>query len=122
MRYSDIDVVLLPWAASRSLHIYTRHQDEEVRIMSIVDDSGDSYQLYAGPDPKDPKYPDSKHAVIGVSLSKRGNKNHHAFHRERLRFTFEQSVSLLQVSDSLDAAWQRVHDWIVEAGHTRTPA
>jgi hypothetical protein len=120
MRYSDIDQVLQPWAAERPLHIYTEHKDEEVRVMAIVDDAGDTYHLYAGPDPKDPAYPNSLLAVVGVTLSRRGGKNHQAFVRERRRFTYEQSVSLAELSSGLDSAWQRVQQWITEAGHTRS--
>ena len=121
MRYPDIDPILQPWATSRSLHIHTKQKDEDARIIVIVDDAGDTYHLYAGPDPKDPDYPNTRLAVVGVSLSKRGDKQHHAFHRERMRFTFQQSVPLSQLSAALDASWQRVHEWIAEAGHTRTP-
>ncbi len=88
--------------------------------MSIVDDSGDTFQLYAGPDPKDSNYPDSESAVVGVTLSKRGDKKYHAFYRERMKYTYEMSVSLSQLSSALDDAWSRLHDWIKEAGHTRT--
>ncbi len=122
MRYSDIDQILQPWAVSRSLHVHTRQKDEEVRLMAIVDDMGDTYHLYAGPDPKDPGYPDSRLAVVGVSLFRRGSKNHHVFHRERLRFTYEQFVPLCEISGTLDSLWQGVHEWIAEAGHSRTPA
>lgn len=122
MRYSDIDAILKPWAASRSLHIFTEHKEEEVRIMIIVDDAGDTYHLYAGPDPEDPNYPDTRLASVGVSLAQRGNKKYHAFYRERRRFSFAQTVPLSQLSAALDASWQRLHEWIAEAGHTRTPA
>ena len=122
MRYSDIDPVLMPWAASHSLHVHTEHHDEPVRVMAVVDDAGDQYQLYAGPDPKDSNYPDTKLALVGVSLSKRGNKNHHAFYRERMRFTFQQLVPLSDLSRALDEAWQRVHEWISESGHSRSNA
>ena len=120
MRYSDIDPILMPWAASHSLHVYTEHHNEPVRVMAVVDDSGDEYQLYAGPDSEDSNYPDGERAIVGVSLSKRGNKNHHAFYRERMRFTFHQAVPLSGLSGALDEAWQRVHEWISQSGHTRT--
>ena len=47
MRYSDIDPILLPWAATHFLHVQTRHRDEEIRSMAVVDDAADTYQLYA---------------------------------------------------------------------------
>lgn len=120
MKYSDIDPILLPWAAKRSLQVATSCKDEEIRTIIVVDDSGDTYHLYAVPNPKDTNYPDSALATVGVSLSKRGDKKYHAFYRERIRFTFEQTVSLNQISSALDAVWKKLHDWITEAGHTRT--
>ena len=120
MRYSDIDPILRPWAESRSLYLYTRQHDEQTRVMAVVDDAGDTYHLWAIPDPKDPDYPDASLATVGVSLIKRGDKQHHAFYREARQFTFRQSVSLSQVSTALDEAWQRVNEWIAQAGHTRT--
>jgi hypothetical protein len=103
------------------LLISTRHKEEEVRVMSVVDDSGDIYQLYAGPDPKDPSYPDTKLAVVGIGLVKRGDKKYHALYPERKRFSFQQSVALSQVATALDDAWLRINQWIVDSGHTRTP-
>ena len=122
MRYSDIDPILMPWAASHQLHVHTQHHDEEVRVIAIVDDAGDEYQLYSGPDPKDFNYPNSDLAVVGVSLSKRGNKKHHAFYRERQQFTFQQLVQLSRLSAALDEAWLRVHEWIIQSGHYRPNA
>ena len=122
MRYSDIDPVLLPWATSHSLHVHTRHHDEDVRTMAIVDAAGDTYHLGVGPDPKDPNFPDTKLAIVVVSLHQRGNKKHHAFFRERQRFTFQQLVPLVRLSAALDEAWQRVHEWISQSGHSRSNA
>jgi len=80
--------------------------------MSIVDDAGDTYQLFVTP---------SAAAVsVGVVLSSRAGKR--ASSREARSFDFRQSVPGAQLSSALDAAWLRVHTWIAEAGHTRTPA
>jgi|GEM_PF-2403278 len=120
MRYSDIDQFLTPWAADRGLHIFTECKDEEVRVIQIVDDMGDTYQLYAGPDPKDKNYPDTPLALIGVSLSKRGDKKHHAMFRERQKFTFEKRVPLTEIEMTLNAVWQQALEWISDAGHSRS--
>ena len=119
MRYSDIDTILTPWAVDRGLHIFTECKDEEVRVIQIVDDMGDTYQLYAGPDPKDPNYPDTSLALVGVSLTKRGDKKHHAMFRERQRFTFEQRVPPTEIAPALNTVWQRALEWILQAGHSR---
>ena len=38
--------------------------------------------------------------MVGVVLLKRGGVKHHAFHRERKRFTFERTVPLAEVQHS----------------------
>ena len=85
--------------------------------MAVVDDAGDTYHLWAAPDFDHPGT-----AIAGVDLFKRGEKKHHAFYRERRRFSFRESVPVPQLASGLDACWQRVHEWIAEVGHTRTAA
>ena len=85
--------------------------------MNVVDGVGDTYTLYAEPQKKDSNNADNTLAVVAVFLSQRGNKT--PSDRERLRFTFEQSVPVSQLAAALDAAWQRTHEWITQAGHSR---
>jgi hypothetical protein len=117
MRYRELDPILEPWAKGRRLHLVLEHRDNDCRHMSIVDDDGDSYEIWAAPDPERQGV-----ATVGASLSKRGSKRHHAFYRERQRFSFQQSVPIAELAIGLNACWERVHEWIAEAGHTRTPA
>ena len=80
--------------------------------MSIVDDAGDTYQLCVDP---------AAEAVsVGVVLLSRAGQRTSS--REARSFDFRQSVPAAQLSSALDAAWQRVHTWIAQSGHTRTPA
>jgi hypothetical protein len=38
--YKDIDPVLMAWARQRSVHIYTRYKECEVRLISIYEPAG----------------------------------------------------------------------------------
>jgi hypothetical protein len=117
VRYRELDPLLEPWAKNRRLHLVKEHRDNDCRSMSIVDDAGDSYEIWVAPDSERQGV-----ATVGVSLSKRGSKRHHAFHRERQQFSFQQSVPITELVVGLDTCWERVHKWIAEAGHARTPA
>ena len=112
MQYSDIDSILQPWAAQRRLHVATMHRDDKVRSMSIVDDAGDTYQLFV----------DSAGGAVSVGLVLSSRAGKRTSSREARRFDFRQTVPAAQLSSALDVAWQRLHTWIEEAGHTRRPA
>src|SRR6478736_5631851 len=87
-RYRELDPALKPWAASHGLQISTRHRSEEVRSMSVVDDLGDIYQLFATPELDEPQA-----VTVGAALIKRGTKKH-TFFRERRNFDFRTKVPL----------------------------
>jgi SseB protein C-terminal domain len=47
--YSAIDPILIAWAHKRVVHVYTRHQDCDVRTVMIADPSGRQRQLAVDP-------------------------------------------------------------------------
>ncbi len=47
LSYADLDPILSPWVARHRLHPYTDCKGEEVRIVAVGDDAGDSYHIYA---------------------------------------------------------------------------
>ena len=110
LQHSDLDPVLSPWVVRHRLHLYTDCKGEEVRTISVVDDAGDSYHIYARPD-------ESGQVAIGADLVTRAGR--HAFFRERQRFHHLQLVPLSALASSLDAALEQVQTWIVQSGHTR---
>ena len=110
LQHSDLDSILSPWAARHRLHLYTDCKGEEVRIVPIVDDAGDTYHIYARPDK-------NAQVAIGADLITRAGR--HAFFRERQRFHYLQLVPLSALASSLDAALEQVQSWIVKSGHTR---
>ena len=99
LQHSDLDSVLLPWVAHHRLHLYTDCKGEEVRTVSIVDDAGDTYHIYARPD-------DSGQVAVGADLVTRAGR--HAFFRERQRFHLVQLSPLSALASSLDAALEQV--------------
>ena len=115
---AHIDSQFVDWAAKRSLVVDRWiHQDESAAAVRVADDAGDVFEFFAGPDPKDPDWPETKQAFVGVSLSKRGHQKHHALYPDRRRHTFTQLVSVDRVEEGLDAAWSKMRQWVVEAGH-----
>ena len=110
-RYVGLDPVIAAWAAERDLHIATRAHDEEVRVASIVDDAGDTYQIWLTPQ--------EGAVAIDAALVRRAAGRTPS--RERDRFAFHEVVSPSLVRTALDNAFDQVHLWIAQAGHSRTP-
>jgi hypothetical protein len=105
--------VMRAWAARHGL-LYREyeHWDETVREVIGIDSGGDQYTFYAHTLDSA-----SGSAVVGATLRKRGNVKHHAFHRERLRFDYKQTVPCAAVESALDATLSKVMEWVREAGH-----
>ena len=113
--YSDIDIVLRPWAVAHRLNILTDCKGEETRAMFLVDPWGDEYELYAVPD-----WDNNKTAVaVGADLIKRGNKKH-TFYRERKEYHHRQSVTLTDLGDALDEAWETIERWSAQTQNKRS--
>jgi hypothetical protein len=110
LTYADLDPILSPWVARHRLHLYTDCKGEEVRIVTVVDDAGHTYHIYARPDA-------SGKAAISADLVTRAGE--HAFFRERRRFHHLQLVPLSALASGLDAALEQVQSWIVQSRHTR---
>ena len=115
VRYPELDPILQPWALRHGLMFATRYRDDEVRSMEVVDDFGDSYQLFAAPEFDDPGA-----ITVGAGLIKRGTKKH-TFNRERRDFDFRKKVFIEELSLALDSAWEKIQFWIEQSGHTRNP-
>jgi hypothetical protein len=47
--YSTIDPILMAWARKRGVHVYTRHQDCDVRSIMIAEPSGEQRHMYIDP-------------------------------------------------------------------------
>ena len=105
--YKDIDEVLLPWSARHNLHVYTECKDEETRDMIFMDQWGDQYEIYAIPDYET----GDERVAVGADLCKRGDKNYHAFYRERKEYHFRTSVDLPNLANALDGAWKVTQQW-----------
>jgi hypothetical protein len=115
---AEIDALFLQWAKARGLAVDTfDHWDETVQRAIVVDTAGDTYEVFAGPDPKDPEYPSSRRVLVGAGLSKRGDRRYHALRQERARFQLAQLVVLAEVEAALEASFKQVELWISEAGH-----
>ena len=83
--------------------------------MEVVDDLGDTYQLFAAPEFGDPRA-----ITVGAGLIKRGTKKH-TFSREMRNYEFRKKVIIDELSLALDSAWEQIQIWIEQSGHTRNP-
>jgi len=121
-RSPEVDRVLDVWASIHGLSVNTReHWDAIVKSIPITDSGGDLYELYAGrnyDETSEHCKDEEKVAVAGASLVKRGSSMHHAFKRERERFSFRQTSTLEELSSTLDGAFEQVRMWAAQAGHT----
>lgn len=46
MEYAEIDPVLNTWAQKKGLQIATKHRDDEVRSLNVVNAKGEKFQLW----------------------------------------------------------------------------
>ena len=105
MTYADVDKILLPWLKRYGLHVFTMHREDEVRSIYVVDDAGDSYQIWLSP-------PDECQRVrVFVGNNK----------RRRKKKSQEYETSLSDLERALEEAYSQIMGWVSEAGHTRTP-
>jgi hypothetical protein len=102
MGYEQIDPILKPWAVRHGLSVMTESRDWEVRAIQIVDDAGDSYDLWVDPLKND--------GTLCVSVTERGRPRH--------RQTFATSIA--ELGATLDSAYAAAQSWMRERGHTRT--
>lgn len=109
-RFVEFDPILGAWATQHGLHITTRAGDEEVRAASVVDDAGDTYQIWVTP----------ANGAVAVDAALLRRAVGRTPSRERDRFVFHQAVSRRQVRVALDGAFDQVRSWIAQAGHSRT--
>jgi hypothetical protein len=108
--YVELDPILEAWATQHGLHIVTRARDEAVRVASVVDDAGDTYQIWIT----------SSHGSIAVDAALLRRAVGRTPSRDRDGFVFHEVVSRSQVRIALDAAFDQVRSWITQAGHSRT--
>ncbi len=112
MNYAALDFALQPWAQRHGLYIVTQsHYETEVRAITIVDDSGDSYGMNLSPPDAEGQISVTVHAAyVGRPPRFAGGEQKHLFR-----------CSVSQLPETLEAAYSLAETWIHERGHTRTP-
>ena len=106
--FEKVDSILETWAKKFGLHIYKVHQEEEVRVVSVVDDSGEQYSIWIHP------LPDELYEVsCAWSLGKK-------VERKRVTKQWKTVSSVADLSNELERAYETVDLWIRENDHTRT--
>ena len=105
MTYADVDKILLPWLKRHGLHVFTRHHEEEVRSIDVVDDAGERFQLWIS-------RPDA-FGMVRIFVSN--------YKSRRKRKSKEYEATLSDLEPALEEAYSQIMDWVNEAEHTRTP-
>jgi hypothetical protein len=103
MEYSKIDPVISSWAKEYGLHVGTKYKGEDIRSITIVDDSGNTYGVWISEPDKDNR--------ITVGAASRSNTN------EKINL----KVTVSELSTALVDVYNRVISWIESSGNTRTP-
>ena len=112
--YSEIDPAVRVWLPRHGLFLQTHHRDESIRVIPIVDDQGDQYQIAVGPPGAE------KELNISGGLMKWSDRR--TFHRHRVEQAFVIRSSVDALPSDLEDAYDRITQWIKERNHTRTPA
>ena len=100
-----IDAVLPAWLQRHGLFVATEYRDDPVRAVSVVDDAGDTYQIWF--------VPGEGRVLMRAEYRPRKRAD---------RRTWSAVYSDESLAPGLEDAYEVVVSWIVERGHTRTPA
>ena len=89
--YAEIDAILMPWAESRGLHVYTGHRQNVVRSVTIYVWIGARHEStgHVWIDPL------NEMGLVGV-------------HAAAGTFRFDDAVPLAELADALDAACEKL--------------
>lgn len=112
MNKAALDPALQPWAQRQGLYILTQsHHETEVRVITIVDDSGDTYGMDLAPlDAEELVSVTVYAAYVGKPPRFAGREQMHVFR-----------CPISQLPETLDTAYSLAETWIHARGHTRTP-
>ncbi len=110
--FEKIDPLLEGWAKEKGLIVRKEDRDFEVRHISVIDDSGDKYELFITP----PSL--VNRMTVSVGLIERGTRMTPIKEKKELQKTWKTGVRNLK--SVLDNAYQMLENWIHNEGHSRT--
>jgi hypothetical protein len=99
--FRQVDYLLNKWLPKYGLTIATQYKDEKVRSISVVDDNGNSYQIWIDP---------IKLNQIVVNASSLKNMKKESWKTETDLNDFEQT---------LNKAYSEIEKWITDKGNAR---
>jgi len=102
-RISKIDAILSSWAKRTNTSIQTNYKDENVRSFSLVDDAGNSYQIWVN-------ILSRKRLEINISNNKTGNEKKY----------WRKKTSISRLNEVLYLAYAKIEKWIEQSGNRRT--
>ncbi|WP_186525881.1 hypothetical protein [Seonamhaeicola sediminis] len=102
-RHIKIDKIIENWAKKLGLYLQTNYKEEKVRSLSVVDDAGNSYQIWIE---------NLKWSRLKVNVS-----NNQSIRNRKLWSKKCKTSSLTKV---LFEAYGMTEQWILESGNKRT--
>ncbi len=100
--FGQVDYVLNKWIPKYGLTIGTKYKDEKVRSISVVDDNGNSYQIWIEP---------IKLNQIKVNAS---------YPQNIKTESWKTQTDLNDFENILNEAYSEIEKWITEKGNTRS--
>jgi len=91
MSYLKIDPILKRWACDNDLHIYTSHQDYDIRSLDIVSPSGKRFQLW----------------IDELDVNEKSTVHIWDFKKKRKDYQCDLNVLV----DNLNMAYRKIIDW-----------
>jgi hypothetical protein len=105
MSYADVDYILTPWLKRHGLHVFTKYREDEVRMIDVVDDAGDRYQV----------------AISEPDVSEKVRVSAANLKSKRKRKSCEFETSLSDLARVLEDVYSQIMEWVNQEGHTRSP-
>ncbi len=102
-RHSKIDQIVKDWSKKVGLHHQYEYKDEKVRSFNVVDDSGNSYQIWI-------ETLKLGRLKVSATNSKSGRK----------RRNWDKKCKISNLNKVLFEAYGATEQWISESGSTRT--
>ena len=104
-KYAQIDKVLDDWLPKYGLTVYKEFKDELVRTISVIDNSGNKYDLWLTPDP-------NTNNKIEISVNDPSQGKHGQ--------SWRSVTDWNNLTNTLDKAYKTIDNWINAKGHKRT--
>ena len=107
--FTTLDSVLAEWLPQYGLTLYSLHQDEQVRLIHVIDDKELRYEIWIESPSNGKSFTIRAHWDLGKKIN-----------RQRVTKSWKKKSQLSDLFQTLDMAYEEVERWIAANGNTRT--